>query len=424
MKLIIAIPLLAALFGGADVAAALADSTVVLGSSAGTATENEPIDVASPTHNYDNLNLRGSMLSMNTKSGRIAKVDRRMMCTCSPQIFNIKITLTSTDPCTIDDLKPNNGIENTLCLYTNPTEELEEVKPSYYQPPAAAVHQSTLDAWTSIPPNDVFFNEHPELKLYQEEIYRMKHGLPSSSSTVASLTTPSLQVQGGLMPTQLTSAQFLEMDTSSNMQIINQDDQYLNVTFPYPSNIVLTFSSISNLLNPAIPLGDQMEYVPGGTFLILVGATASGEIVRNRMMWTYTMGCGLEDYTVLDGDVIGWAGFENLLPAPEEFCPSSGNLPPPATPSPSAAAAPTSTPSTSAPTTKPPTKTPSSKSSKYPKTKKPSMSMGSGDILDHFDLSGESKKKQKKRGELDTMKEDFRTLRKRETVMEFGRPLQ
>ncbi|KAK1742650.1 hypothetical protein QTG54_006247 [Skeletonema marinoi] len=76
MKLIIviAIPLLATLFGGAAVAAALADSTTVLGSSA--ATENEPIGIASPTHNYDNLNLRGRMLSMGTKS---AKVDRMLM---------------------------------------------------------------------------------------------------------------------------------------------------------------------------------------------------------------------------------------------------------------------------------------------------------------------------------------------------------
>jgi hypothetical protein len=58
------------------------------------------------------------------------------------------------------------------------------------------------------------------------------------------------------------------------------------------------------------------------------------------------------------------------------------------------------------------------------------MSMGSGDIFDHFDLSGKSKKKKKKRRgadgdtrKLDKIKEDFRTLRRRESAMEFGRPL-
>lgn len=133
---------------------------------------------------------------------------------------------------------------------------------------------------------------------------------------------------------------------------------------------------------------------------------------------------------------------QQVTPAREEFCPSSGNLPPPTTPSPSAT--PTSTPITKPPTatsiptskapsmdmpsTPPPTKKPSSKP---PTSKKPSMSMGSGDIFDHFDLSGKSKKKKKekkRRGmderELDKMREDFRTLRRRDTVMEFGRPLQ
>lgn len=58
------------------------------------------------------------------------------------------------------------------------------------------------------------------------------------------------------------------------------------------------------------------------------------------------------------------------------------------------------------------------------------MSMGSGDIFDHFDLSGKSKKKKKKRRGggvneryLEKTKEDFRTLRRREDAMEFGRPL-
>jgi hypothetical protein len=188
-----------------------------------------------------------------------------------------------------------------------------EIMPPYYQPPAV-VSPSTLNTWISIHPNDVFFEKHPELKLHQEEIYRMKHGLSSSSrSKVASSMTRSLQASSGFMPTQLISAQFLEMDTSPNMQIINNDDQYINVTFPDPSNIVLQFSSISNLLNPDLPLSEQMEYVPGGAILILVGTTADGEVVRNRMLWTYTMGCGLEDYTVLDGNVIGWAGFVSMI---------------------------------------------------------------------------------------------------------------
>ncbi len=129
---------------------------------------------------------------------------------------------------------------------------------------------------------------------------------------------------------------------------------------------------------------------------------------------------------------------DKLTPAREEFCPSSGNLPPPPTPAPSAV--PTPAPFTKAPTastespsletTSKPTKKPSSKK---PTSKKPSMSMGSGDIFDHFDLSGKSKKdkkkkKKKRRGmderDFDRMKEDFRTLRRRDAVMEFGRPLQ
>ena len=56
-----------------------------------------------------------------------------------------------------------------------------------------------------------------------------------------------------------------------------------------------------------------MEYVPGGVILILVGQTELGEIVRNRVMWTYTMGCDVEDVTVEVGDVFGWTMFVSEL---------------------------------------------------------------------------------------------------------------
>ena len=116
-----------------------------------------------------------------------------------------------------------------------------------------------------------------------------------------------------LIPTQLLSAQFLEMDTSPNMNIINQDDQYLNVTFPPNNNHTLSFTSISATLDPSSTLEDQLEFVPGGVILILVASTESGEIVRNRVMWTYTMECsdGMEeDVLVVEvGDEFAWAMF-------------------------------------------------------------------------------------------------------------------
>ena len=125
----------------------------------------------------------------------------------------------------------------------------------------------------------------------------MKHGLPSSSSytTSPAVATSTRSLQGDLTPTQLISAQFLEMDTSPNMQIINHDDQYVNVTFPDQSKIVLQFSSISNLLDPSAPLSDQMEYVPGGAILWVLRRV---ERLLGKIMWTYTMGCRIEDYCV------------------------------------------------------------------------------------------------------------------------------
>jgi hypothetical protein len=40
------------------------------------------------------------------------------MCTCSPQIFNIKISLIATnDPCSTNNLQLNEGIKASLCLY-------------------------------------------------------------------------------------------------------------------------------------------------------------------------------------------------------------------------------------------------------------------------------------------------------------------
>lgn len=171
-----------------------------------------------------------------------------------------------------------------------------------------------VNAWISIPPNDEFFTRFPEWKRHQEEIYRLRHdaSVIQQTSTLRKdvIEQPPRMLQSSIaVPTQLISAQFLEIDTSPDMTIINQDDSYLNLTDFYEKDITLSYTSVSATLDPNMSLEDQIDDVPGGAILVLIGQDENGELVRNRLMWTYTMKCGLSTKTVEDGDEFGWAIF-------------------------------------------------------------------------------------------------------------------
>jgi len=180
------------------------------------------------------------------------------------------------------------------------------------------LHSSSgLGQWTSLLPNDEFFTKFPEFKDRQEEIYRMRtrsHRVHEDEITIKS--TYGGDISNGrqlqFTPSQLLSAQFLEMDPSENMNIINQDDQYLsNSDIPLPE--MLSFTSISSTLDPTLSLEEQIDIVPGGVILILVGMTEGGEIMRNRVMWTYSMSCGDDDWmTIGNGDEYAWAMFVSI----------------------------------------------------------------------------------------------------------------
>lgn len=176
----------------------------------------------------------------------------------------------------------------------------------------SAAVSNMVDTWRSIPPNDEFFSRFPEWKEHQEEIYRLKHKdyelSASNSENQSRLLQESIAV-----PTQLISAQFLEIDTSPDMTIINQDDSYLDLTDFNDEGIKLSYTSISSTLDPSVALEDQIDSVPGGAILVLIGQDESGEFVRNRIMWTYTMKCGLSVETVEDGDEFGWALFVSII---------------------------------------------------------------------------------------------------------------
>ena len=97
--------------------------------------------------------------------------------------------------------------------------------------------------------------------------------------------------------------QFLEVDTSGNLIVINQDDTYNNVSLTTGDTI--TFDSVSANLNPDEPLSSQLEYVPGGVLMKLVARNeGSDTIVRQQVSWLYTNSC--DDLPTSVGDAIGW----------------------------------------------------------------------------------------------------------------------
>ena len=97
--------------------------------------------------------------------------------------------------------------------------------------------------------------------------------------------------------------QFLEVDTSGNLIVINQDDTYNNVSLTTGDTI--TFDSVSANLNSDEPLSNQINYVPGGVLMKLVAKNeGSDTIVRQQVSWLYTNSC--DDLPSSVGDAIGW----------------------------------------------------------------------------------------------------------------------
>jgi hypothetical protein len=103
--------------------------------------------------------------------------------------------------------------------------------------------------------------------------------------------------------TEVTSILFLEVDTTPELNIINQDSTYFTTNLPDES--VVTYTSISKQLDYTLPLEEQMEYVPGGVVVVLFGNDEEGNVVQNTVAWDYDLSnCEVEPLAV--GDTIGW----------------------------------------------------------------------------------------------------------------------
>ena len=106
---------------------------------------------------------------------------------------------------------------------------------------------------------------------------------------------------------EIISIQFLEFDTSGKLIVLNQDDTYADTSLT--NGDIATFKSISRDLDPALPIEDQLNLLPGGVQVTLRAksvdqATGEEKIVSNRITWSYTNGC--DEVPLNEGMGIGW----------------------------------------------------------------------------------------------------------------------
>jgi len=112
------------------------------------------------------------------------------------------------------------------------------------------------------------------------------------------------------VPSYISSILFIEFDTSGLLTLINTNDTYLSNQTLINSTII-SYPSISQALNTAIPLNEQLNKIPGGAGLFLFGNNDDGDVVlRSRLVWEFSGDCEIELDIV--GDTLGWIMFVSI----------------------------------------------------------------------------------------------------------------
>ena len=191
------------------------------------------------------------------------------LCSCSPTQYTFRLELTSNcDTSTISD--ETDGINGSLCFFGDAT------------------------GLESILPGDMVLGGKGGVGPITKSGYRIfprgvRRRLQSSSAPVLPIT-------------EVTSILFLEVDTSPEFNIINQDSTYFSSNLSDGS--LVTYDSVSKKLDYTVPLEDQMDLVPGGVVIVLFGTDEEGNTVQNTVAWDYSGTC--EGEPLKEGDTIGW----------------------------------------------------------------------------------------------------------------------
>lgn len=99
---------------------------------------------------------------------------------------------------------------------------------------------------------------------------------------------------------------FAELDQSGGLESISKNTTYEIADLA--DGDVIQYTSISNSLDPDIPLNMQQNLVPGGVAIVLYGEDEQSQPVTNRVIWWYDndLLCEQRNDPIQIGDEIGW----------------------------------------------------------------------------------------------------------------------
>ena len=234
------------------------------------------------------------------------------ICSCSPTAYQFQISLNNTcDSSTLTDDQA--GIDDTLCISdadanangANSGGGRRTTRRKQLKRMSAVDWKRALDRIDIGPHLEHAATIHGNTDSVDKQGMHHDRRLqsPEENTTALESTAATSLFKDEAIITHLTSILFLEIDSTTDFDILNQDSTYFQTALP--TNSIINYTSISSNLNASLPIEDQMEYVPGGVMLLMFGMNEEEEVVQSTVAWSYGMEeCGVEPLGV--GDSLGW----------------------------------------------------------------------------------------------------------------------